>query len=71
MISPLHGPITHHFMAEVSRYKFHFLCEQCAYFDSVFETCVHGYPTEPHRSAYFAGCTANKALIFCREFELC
>ena len=68
--TPIHGPITPEFLAEVRELGLRFLCEQCEFFDTGTEKCVHGYPNEPHREGYFEGDLEGRRLVFCREFEM-
>ena len=68
--TPIHGPITPEFLAEVEELGLRFLCEQCDFFDTGTGGCVHGYPNAPHREDYFRGELEGRRLVFCREFEM-
>ncbi|MGE0785303.1 MAG: hypothetical protein AB7S26_06430 [Sandaracinaceae bacterium] len=61
-----------------ARFRFHFCCESCAYFEpgasdardgdpSGEGRCTFGYPTAAHREARYRDATAS--LIFCKSFE--
>ena len=50
---------------EIARFDLRYTCEDCANFDAARGTCVHGYPTSPHRRN-----SAAVSLVFCKEFEL-
>lgn len=65
-----HGPIEQEFLDQAAAYNFRFLCEDCGLFNEETGLCVHSYPNEPHRKAYFDDEPLGKTLIFCREFEL-
>lgn len=69
IISDIHGPVTHTFLSQIREYRLLFTCEDCVFFDHQAKDCVHGYPNEPHRQAYFEHNAEGKVLIFCREFE--
>lgn len=45
-----------------------FECEDCVYFDTRDQTCVHEYPTLEHR-AQFDG-EGTRLVVFCKEFEI-
>ena len=56
------------FVAQRERFSLRFTCEHCTYFDEPRERCVHGYPNQEHRAAYYAA--GPSVLAFCKEFEL-
>ena len=56
------------FHSERERFALRFTCEDCTYFRSEDERCMHGYPNAEHRASR-AG-PEQVELVFCKEFEL-
>jgi hypothetical protein len=54
-------------LAEARTFALRFACEDCAHFDSVRRTCVHGYIERPSQADLEPG---SPPLAFCKEFEL-
>lgn len=55
------------FELERTKYNLRFECDDCTYFDSATQSCVHGYPTLEHRAQ--TDDTGRRLLVFCKEFE--
>ena len=53
---------------ERERFALRHTCEDCAHFHAEHDRCAHGWPTEPHRRAFYEH--DPPALIMCKEFEL-
>lgn len=59
--------------SEIAHFELRFNCEDCAHFSghtpsgvsATQYSCVHGYPTDPHRRNSRA-----VSIVFCKEFEL-
>ncbi len=45
-----------------------FECEDCVYFDTRDQSCVHGYPTLEHRAQTDGD--GRRLIVFCKEFEI-
>ena len=56
------------FRHQRERFSLRFTCEHCALFDPDAESCVHGFPTDEHRLAYYEDHDA--LIVFCKDFEL-
>ena len=53
-----------------NRFSFCFTCEHCAHFDSDKEVCLHGFPNEMHRLAYYEQTPRPRTILFCKDFDL-
>lgn len=61
-------PHDERFRRESEKFRLHWNCEDCAFFDAEREACSHGYPAGRHRRARYADPEAT--LLFCKEFTL-
>lgn len=50
---------------ETLKFRLHFSCRHCVYFDDVQEVCSEEYPIEEHLSAELE----REELLFCKLFE--
>ncbi len=57
------------FRQQWERYQFRFCCEDCTYLNREDQRCVHGWPCDEHRDAFYRD-PACQELVFCKEFEL-
>lgn len=57
------------FEAERERYQLRFCCEDCTFFVSATESCIHFWPVGDHRRARYAQ-PGYGEVVFCKEFEL-
>ena len=63
-------PYNRRFEEQKERYSFCFTCENCAHFDADKEQCLHGFPNNPHRLAYYTASSKPKTILFCKDFDL-
>ena len=49
-------------------YRLRFTCEHCAFFHEPTGSCVHDFPNEEHRQAYYD--SAYEWIVFCKDFDL-
>jgi hypothetical protein len=58
------------FEEQRERYRFCFTCEHCAHFDADTDVCLHGFPNEMHRLAYYTATPSPPTILFCKDFDL-
>lgn len=62
-------PLGPEFRKEWEQFQFRFCCEDCTYLDREQKTCVHGWPDQEHRRAFYQDPNCSE-IVFCKEFEL-
>ena len=58
------------FVEQRERYGFLHTCEHCAHFDEVTGECLHGFPNEEHRMAFYDPADPPSYILFCKDFDL-
>lgn len=58
------------FDRQCRQFSFCFTCEHCAHFDDLSEVCLHGFPNQMHRRAYYETVPRPLKILFCKEFDL-
>ena len=63
-------PFDVRFNEQCERFGFCYTCEYCAHFDSDQGSCLHGFPNEMHRLAYYHADPRPRTILFCKDFDL-
>ena len=58
------------FEDQMRRFAFRFTCDHCVHFDDRTGDCLHGFPNQMHKLAYYQATPKPKTILFCKDFDL-
>ena len=59
------------FDKQKKQYNFCFTCEDCVHFDGNTDECIHEFPNQMHRIQRYTVFPRPRAVLFCKDFDLC